>query len=165
MQHSMIQDFSPASMTPFPNEFLLAAWAKQVCERYLMPLSMPHQPFKADGMMQQLSFMDSSLSVPFPFPSPINSKMMNYVGGTNMAHGSRSTHNNKFNPKQLRGLRKTSRFRGVYWNTAAGKWRARIWVNGKSVHLGNFLSELDAARAFDEYAIREGRLNAVNRYD
>jgi hypothetical protein len=32
----------------------------------------------------------------------------------------------------------TSGFKGVYWNKAAGKWRAQIYDNGKSYHLGHF---------------------------
>jgi len=64
----------------------------------------------------------------------------------------------------------SSKYRGVYWNSSAGnsgRWRARIWINGKSVHLGNYNSELEAARAFDKEALIQGRLQSMNsmRYD
>jgi len=41
----------------------------------------------------------------------------------------------------------TSRFRGVCWDAAKGKWLAQAKLNGRNYHLGRFDSELDAARA------------------
>lgn len=45
-----------------------------------------------------------------------------------------------------------SRFKGVSL-TATGKWRAYIAPDGKQRHLGHFIDERDAARAYDEAAI------------
>ncbi len=42
---------------------------------------------------------------------------------------------------------KKSRYRGVYWARARGKWVAQVGVKYKSYHLGYFLSEDDAAEA------------------
>lgn len=53
-------------------------------------------------------------------------------------------------PKRLAGA--TSVYRGVAWMRSRCKWRARIKVNYKSIHLGLFESELDAARAFNRAA-------------
>jgi hypothetical protein len=41
----------------------------------------------------------------------------------------------------------TSRFAGVYWHGASGKWRARVLVAGKRVSLGAYPSEDEAAVA------------------
>lgn len=43
----------------------------------------------------------------------------------------------------------TSPYKGVSWSTQVSKWRVRIQVNGKRVHLGDFVDELEAARAYD----------------
>jgi hypothetical protein len=48
----------------------------------------------------------------------------------------------------------TSRFKGVDFVKATGKWRARIVVNGRRLFLGSFTDELDAARAYDEAAMK-----------
>jgi hypothetical protein len=46
----------------------------------------------------------------------------------------------------------SSVFKGVCFDRPNGKWRASIFKDGKSRHLGCFTSEIDAARAYDAAA-------------
>jgi hypothetical protein len=55
----------------------------------------------------------------------------------------------------MRGPRGASRFRGVSWSGAAGKWEARISVRGVRIGLGFFESEIDAALAYNTAKLRE----------
>jgi hypothetical protein len=51
--------------------------------------------------------------------------------------------------KQRTRAATASRFKGVSWDITNKKWRARIVVGGKQRSLGNFKSEVDAAKAYD----------------
>ena len=47
----------------------------------------------------------------------------------------------------------TSQFKGVSWSASRKKWCAYIRVAKKSIGLGRFALEADAARAYDKYVI------------
>ena len=54
---------------------------------------------------------------------------------------------------------KTSKYKGVCWHpgrksTHTGFWRATIMVNRKQICLGTFSNEIEAARAYNEAALR-----------
>lgn len=61
---------------------------------------------------------------------------------------------------------KTSKFKGVSWAKASKKWMAGIGVNGKTKNLGYFTDEKDAARAYNEAALKYfgefARLNSID---
>ena len=43
-------------------------------------------------------------------------------------------------------------YKGVTWHSINNKWRARIGVNYKRIHLGLFENEIDAAKAYNDAA-------------
>lgn len=57
---------------------------------------------------------------------------------------------NSRNQKKQSG--KSSQFKGVGWSKHSRKWRAYIRIDGKSVQIGLFTNESEAARAYDAVA-------------
>lgn len=57
---------------------------------------------------------------------------------------------NQMNRRKSLGF--TSKYKGVFWHSKAGKWAARIIFEGKSIHLGFHTEEMDAAKAYDKAA-------------
>ncbi len=46
----------------------------------------------------------------------------------------------------------TSKYLGVSWWKRENKWRAALTKNKKTIHLGGFKNEIDAAKAYDKAA-------------
>lgn len=53
---------------------------------------------------------------------------------------------------QNRHIKKTSKYPGIFWHKACGKWNARIRVGHRRISIGNFENEIDAANAYMAYS-------------
>lgn len=60
--------------------------------------------------------------------------------------------NNSLNQANRHIITGKSSFRGVCWNKQVKKWQAQIKVEGKTIYLGLFAVELDAAEAYAKAA-------------
>lgn len=52
------------------------------------------------------------------------------------------------------GKHNTSGYKGVYWLKNMNKWRAKIMLNKKSIHLGCFDNLIDGAIAYNNAALK-----------
>jgi hypothetical protein len=48
----------------------------------------------------------------------------------------------------------TSKYKGVYWDKFRNKWNSRISHNHKTIHVGRFDSEKEAAKQYDLAAVK-----------
>lgn len=62
--------------------------------------------------------------------------------------------NNKQNSYNSKKIKSSSKYKGVFWNKVNNKWQAQIHPEGKHIHLGYFDSELDAAKKYNEMALK-----------
>jgi hypothetical protein len=67
---------------------------------------------------------------------------------SNLRIVTKSTNQQNKTLRTFNGKNKSSRFPGVCWDKSRRKWLARIRVDNKRVHLGSFVDEEDAARAY-----------------
>ena len=56
----------------------------------------------------------------------------------------------------------TSRFYGVCWNKNKNRWTAYLNINKKNKFVGNYITELEAAAAYDKYIIKNNFPNPLN---
>ena len=63
-----------------------------------------------------------------------------------------SVQKNAFNRKKPK-VECTSIYKGVLQRKNSEKWIARIKISNKAIHLGTFINEVDAAKAYNEAAL------------
>lgn len=57
----------------------------------------------------------------------------------------------------------TSKYKGVHWDRLNNKWRVCIDINKRTIHAGRFLSEIEAAKAYNGLAIKyHGKFAKLN---
>jgi len=61
----------------------------------------------------------------------------------------RSQNSMNQNPK----AKSKSIYKGVSYKKERKKWTAQMVINGKSIYIGAFINEIDAAKAYDLYAV------------
>lgn len=70
---------------------------------------------------------------------------------------------NGMNKTKMSGL--SSQYKGVSWYKRLKKWQVKLALNGKTIHLGLFHSETDAALTYNQAALKYfgefARLNEV----
>lgn len=57
--------------------------------------------------------------------------------------------NNMNKEKRRKG---TSKYKGVSWHRKTGKWKSSISLNNKELNLGEFITEIEAAKIYDSKA-------------
>jgi hypothetical protein len=63
-------------------------------------------------------------------------------------------------------INNTSGFKGVTWNKIVKKWVAQIKLNNKLINLGYYINPIDAARAYNEAALKyHGEFAHLNKID
>jgi hypothetical protein len=73
---------------------------------------------------------------------------------------------NRAKPSHRKGKKTSSKYKGVYWNKAAKKWRASITVSGKNINLGFFMDEKEAAKSYNKAAFEAwGEFAKLNDVD
>jgi hypothetical protein len=48
----------------------------------------------------------------------------------------------------------TSQYKGVCWHKRRNKWQASIYCDKQNIHLGTFSNEIEAAKAYDQAAVK-----------
>lgn len=99
--------------------------------------------------------------------------ILNYTGNLTIDHKDRNPYNNQkenlreatrqqqiYNRNKFNNVY-TSNYKGVYWNKQLKCWHARIGLNCKRIHLGFFSKESNAAKAYNDAAIKYHKEFAV----
>ncbi len=64
-----------------------------------------------------------------------------------------TTAENAMNQRVQSHTKKHSQYKGVTWRAIRKRWQANIYLGGKTVCLGYFVNEVDAAMAYNEAAL------------
>jgi hypothetical protein len=53
---------------------------------------------------------------------------------------------------QRKSINSPWKYKGAYWRRDMQKWHAKFSINGKAIHLGYYLTEIEAAKMYDAAA-------------
>lgn len=100
-----------------------------------------------------------------PLGLDIDHKSGNKCNNLDIRKATRLQNNQNTKKRKLhKGSPTTSKYKGVAWMPERKKWRAYINFNTKRIHLGVFISESDAAKAYDSAALAYfGEFAMLNR--
>ena len=56
------------------------------------------------------------------------------------------------NTRKIRSNNSTG-YRGVSWDKEKNKYRVTIKINNKSINVGSFITDIEAAKAYDQYIV------------
>ena len=124
-----------------------------------------YKDYGARGIDIELSWHDINNFIEDMFPSYLQGLSLDRID--NNAGYSKSNCRWTTQTEQTRNTRilrknNTTSFRGVSFNKNAQKYTAQITIKGKKVHLGYFLTPLEAANAFDTYVITNALGHTTN---
>ena len=75
------------------------------------------------------------------------------------------THGENIRNQKL-SIKNTSGYKGVSWSTNKKKWFTQIQCENKKIFIGYFINPIDAAKAFNEAAIKyHGQFANLNKID
>lgn len=74
-----------------------------------------------------------------------------------------ATHQQNMRNRGKSKAKRTSQYKCVYWNERRQRWIAKMQAHGKYIWIGTYDSELEAAKAYNEAAIKHhGNFAALN---
>ena len=74
---------------------------------------------------------------------------INHDGLNNMKSNLRLCTKAENNRNNLKHCKSSSKYKGITYDKKNKKYRAVIWYNYKFIHLGRYINEIDAARAYN----------------
>lgn len=107
--------------------------------------------YKTIGMHQEILKCTRPFMIDHRNRNPLDNRMVNLRIVT---HQQNLLNKDYFNIQRKGRVAKLSKYLGVTMNQNRTKYRASISMNKKCVYLGEFLNEIDAAKAYNEAAVK-----------
>ncbi len=90
-------------------------------------------------------------------PNPDNKKCVDHIDRNKQNNSIDNLRWVTCSENRLNGpIRGKSKYRGVSFHKQANKWEARIWIDRKQKYIGRYETEIDAAKAFNDFILTNG---------